>query len=115
MFSAELVPFDEPRCALGLHVCTLSQPNTPPVCPNPPAAPPSLQVNPRMSPECPGGHLLRGGWRGAGGGLLWEVLQSQLREVLTIARFWGGVGIQVQKSDFFGNKHRYEDAGFVSK
>eukprot|EP00983_Pelagomonas_calceolata_P064440 1148122-Pelagomonas_calceolata.AAC.4 len=43
------------------------------------AAPPSLQMDPGMLPECPGGHLLR-----AGGGLFWGALQSQPRGVLTI-------------------------------
>eukprot|EP00983_Pelagomonas_calceolata_P049411 1141511-Pelagomonas_calceolata.AAC.2 len=65
-FSTELVLFGEAYCALGLPVCALSQPNSPPVCPNPPAATPSLQVDPRMYPECPGDRLLR-----AGGGLFW--------------------------------------------
>eukprot|EP00983_Pelagomonas_calceolata_P116039 1160262-Pelagomonas_calceolata.AAC.3 len=53
-------------CAIGHQtVRATHQPNSPPECPNPLAAPPSLQVDPRMCPECPGGHLLQ-----AGGGLL---------------------------------------------
>eukprot|EP00983_Pelagomonas_calceolata_P012726 406959-Pelagomonas_calceolata.AAC.1 len=66
-----LVPYGETCCALGLRVCALSQPNSTPVCPNPPAAPSSLQVNPRMRPECPGGHLLQ-----AGGRMLWGVSKA---------------------------------------
>eukprot|EP00983_Pelagomonas_calceolata_P082311 1155891-Pelagomonas_calceolata.AAC.1 len=42
-----------------MHLYALSQPNSPPGCPNPPAAPPSLQVDPRMCPGCPGGYLLQ--------------------------------------------------------
>uniref|UniRef100_A0A7S3R6D8 Uncharacterized protein n=1 Tax=Dunaliella tertiolecta TaxID=3047 RepID=A0A7S3R6D8_DUNTE len=56
-----------PAAVQALHVNALSQPNSPPVCPKPPAAPPSLQADPRMRPECPGDHLLL-----AGRGLLWE-------------------------------------------
>eukprot|EP00983_Pelagomonas_calceolata_P025119 789989-Pelagomonas_calceolata.AAC.3 len=74
-----MVLFGEPCCALGLRAYAFNQPNSPLVCPNPPAAPPSLQVDPRMRPECPGGHLLR-----AGGGVFWGVLQSKPREVLMI-------------------------------
>eukprot|EP00983_Pelagomonas_calceolata_P123340 1160996-Pelagomonas_calceolata.AAC.5 len=70
LVSAELVPFGETCCALGLRVCALSQPNSPPVCPNPPAEPPSLQVDPRACPECTWGHLLQ-----AGRGLFWGALK----------------------------------------
>eukprot|EP00983_Pelagomonas_calceolata_P093204 1157751-Pelagomonas_calceolata.AAC.7 len=78
-FSAELVPLGEPCCVLDLHVCALSLPDSPPVCLNPPAAPPSLQMAPKIFPECRGGHLLR-----AGGRLFWGALQSQPRGVLTM-------------------------------
>eukprot|EP00983_Pelagomonas_calceolata_P109729 1159589-Pelagomonas_calceolata.AAC.6 len=57
-FSAELVPFGEPCCAQGLHEGALHQQKSSPLCPDNPAAPPSLQVGPVMCPECPGGHLL---------------------------------------------------------
>eukprot|EP00967_Tisochrysis_lutea_P065531 scaffold85229_cov17-Tisochrysis_lutea.AAC.1 len=57
----ELVVFIEACCAPGLHVFALSQPNSPPVCLNPLAAPPSLQLAFRMYPECPGGHTLLAG------------------------------------------------------
>eukprot|EP00983_Pelagomonas_calceolata_P006958 226475-Pelagomonas_calceolata.AAC.1 len=53
--------------------------NPSPVRPDPPAAPPSLQVDPRVCSECTAGHPLR-----AGGGLFWGALQSQPRGVLTI-------------------------------
>eukprot|EP00983_Pelagomonas_calceolata_P025374 796509-Pelagomonas_calceolata.AAC.1 len=37
-----------PCCVLGLHVCAHSQQNSTPMCPDPPTAPPSLQV----APDC---------------------------------------------------------------
>eukprot|EP00983_Pelagomonas_calceolata_P024134 758964-Pelagomonas_calceolata.AAC.3 len=98
-FSCKLVSyFSETCCALGLHVCALSQPNSPPVCPNPPAVPPGLQVDPRMYPECPVDHLLR-----AGGGLFWEGLQSQPRGVLTIRNgffIYKNLTLQQRQGDF---------------